>query len=159
MMSKIYSLAELKEILATEKEAGAKVVFTNGCFDLLHVGHTRYLAEAKTNGDLLVVGLNSDTSVQALKGEKRPLISEQERAELLANLEVVDYITIFAEKTASKVIAKLQPNVYVKGGDYKIEELPEARVVNEYGGQIKLVSEIKGASTTKIVNKILKTYG
>ncbi|MGM0502621.1 MAG: D-glycero-beta-D-manno-heptose 1-phosphate adenylyltransferase [Bacillota bacterium] len=158
MKNKVYSQEELKEILAEEKKTGRKIVFTNGCFDLLHIGHTRYLAQAKTKGDILVVGLNSDSSVKKLKGAKRPLIPQDERAEMLSNLEMVDYVTIFADETARDVIAALEPDIYVKGGDYSIEDLPEAEIVQSYGGQIELVSEIKGASTTNIVNKILDTY-
>ena len=158
MSNKVYAREKLADILAAEKKAGNQIVFTNGCFDLLHIGHTRYLAQAKAKGDRLVVGLNSDSSVKKLKGDKRPLIPQDERAEMLSNLEMVDYVTIFADKTAKNVIAELQPDIYVKGGDYSIDNLPEAEVVQQYGGKIELVSEIKGASTTNIVNKILKTY-
>jgi len=155
---KIYSREELKDILAEQKAEGKNIVFTNGCFDILHVGHTRYLAEAKNRGDLLVVALNSDSSVRLLKGEKRPIIPEMERAEMLANLEVVDYITIFSERTANQTISILKPDIYIKGGDYQIEELPEAEVVARYGGKIELVSEIEGASTTNIITEISKRY-
>ena len=158
MSSKIYPIEDLAEILKKEKAAGKKVVFTNGCFDLLHIGHTRYLAQAKAKGDLLVVGLNSDSSVKMLKGAKRPLIPQDERAEMLSNLEMVDYVTIFTDQTANNVIAALKPDIYVKGGDYSVDDLPEAEIVQNYGGKIELVSEIRGASTTSIVNKILETY-
>ena len=158
MDNKVYEIEKLAEILAEEKTAGNQIVFTNGCFDLLHIGHTRYLAQAKAKGDILVVGLNSDSSVKKLKGDKRPLIPQDERAEMLSNLEMVDYVTIFADETAKNVIAELEPDIYVKGGDYSINNLPEAEVVQQYGGAIELVSEIKGASTTNIVNKILETY-
>ncbi|GAB6100021.1 hypothetical protein JCM16358_19000 [Halanaerocella petrolearia] len=154
----MYPLAKLQKIVASKQEEGNQIVFTNGCFDLLHVGHTRYLKEARNYGDLLIVGLNSDASVKALKGQKRPLIPDEERAEMLANLEMVDYITIFPEQTANNVIATLKPDIYAKGGDYQIEELPEAEVVSSYGGQIELVPEVKGASTTEIINKILERY-
>ena len=159
MNNKIYAREKLSEVLAAEKNKGNQIVFTNGCFDLLHIGHTRYLAQARAKGDKLVVGLNSDSSVKKLKGDKRPLIPQDERAEMISNLEMVDYVTIFSAKTARDLIAQLKPDIYVKGGDYKIEELPEAQVVQEYGGKIELVSEIKGASTTNIVEKILKIYG
>ncbi|MBM7557741.1 D-glycero-beta-D-manno-heptose 1-phosphate adenylyltransferase [Halanaerobacter jeridensis] len=158
MDNKVYKIEKLAEILAEEKAAGNQIVFTNGCFDLLHIGHTRYLAQAKAKGDILVVGLNSDSSVKKLKGDKRPLIPQDERAEMLSNLEMVDYVTIFADETAKNVIAELEPDIYVKGGDYSINNLPEAEVVQQSGGEIELVSEIKGASTTNIVNKILETY-
>ena len=146
---KLYQKEALKEKLSVKQQAGEKVVFTNGCFDILHVGHLRYLAEARAKGDLLVVGLNSDSSVRKLKGEKRPIVPESERAEMLANLEVVDYVVIFNETTAKSLIATLKPDTYVKGGDYKIEQLPEAEVVKE----------TKGASTTNLVKKIIKIYG
>mgnify|MGYP006306773237 FL=1 len=158
MDNKVYEIEDLADISAEEKAAGNQIVFTNGCFDLLHIGHTRYLAQAKAKGDILVVGLNSDSSVKKLKGDKRPLIPQDERAEMLSNLEMVDYVTIFADETAKNVIAELEPDIYVKGGDYSINNLPEAEVVQQYGGAIELVSEIKGASTTNIVNKILETY-
>ncbi|PRX32563.1 rfaE bifunctional protein nucleotidyltransferase chain/domain [Orenia metallireducens] len=155
---KIYPRDELKNILEEKRVEGKNIVFTNGCFDILHVGHTRYLAEAKARGNLLVVALNSDSSVRLLKGEKRPIIPEMERAEMLANLAIVDYVTIFSEKTANQTISILKPDIYIKGGDYQIEELPEAKVVASYGGKIELVSEIKGASTTNIIEEILKRY-
>jgi len=155
---KIYPRDELKNILEEKRVEGKNIVFTNGCFDILHVGHTRYLAEAKARGDLLVVALNSDSSVRLLKGEKRPIIPEMERAEMLANLAIVDYVTIFSEKTANQTISILKPDIYIKGVDYQIEELPEAKVVASYGGKIELVSEIKGASTTNIIEEILKRY-
>jgi len=157
MRNKIYQRENLAQLLE-EKISDQQVVFTNGCFDLLHIGHTRYLEQAKSKGDLLVVGLNSDSSVKSLKGDKRPLIPQDERAEMLSNLEMVDYVTIFSDQTAKNVISDLKPDIYVKGGDYSIDDLPEAEIVQQYGGQIELVSEIKGASTTNIVNKILQTY-
>ncbi|WP_035571210.1 D-glycero-beta-D-manno-heptose 1-phosphate adenylyltransferase [Halonatronum saccharophilum] len=154
----IYKIDCLKSILDKKRAEGAKIVFTNGCFDLLHVGHIRYLKESKAKGDILVVGLNSDSSVKDLKGEKRPLLPEEERAELLLSLEMVDYVTIFSERTAKAVIKTLKPDIYVKGGDYKVDDLPESEVVKDYGGKIELLLEVKGASTTNIIEKILKTY-
>jgi D-beta-D-heptose 7-phosphate kinase/D-beta-D-heptose 1-phosphate adenosyltransferase len=156
MTSNLYSLTNLKEELAGRKEE--KVVFTNGCFDLLHVGHVRYLKAAKSFGDLLVVGLNSDSSVKKLKGSKRPLIPENQRAEVIGSLAAVDYVTIFSDETAGPTISALKPEVYVKGGDYEIAELPEAKVVKSYGGEIKLVTEIKGASSTNIIERIKRRY-
>jgi len=156
MLKKVVELRELKEIL--QSKVDKEIVFTNGCFDILHVGHVRYLQAAKVKGDLLVVGLNSDSSVKELKGEKRPIVPEKERAEMLAALEVIDYVVIFDELTAKGVIGKLQPDIYVKGGDYQVEELPEAEVVYKYGGKIELVKEVKGASTTNIVKEISKRY-
>jgi rfaE bifunctional protein nucleotidyltransferase chain/domain len=132
-----------------------KIIFTNGCFDILHAGHVRYLEAAKSLGDCLVVGLNSDTSVRALKGETRPINPEQDRALVLSALRAVDYVVIFGEETAENVIAKLRPDVYVKGGDYSVETLPEAKVVLGYGGKIEFVPFLAGRSSTNIINKMI----
>ena len=158
MREKIYSIAQLKQILQRERKTGKKIVFTNGCFDILHVGHVRYLTAAKKRGDILVIGLNSDSSVKELKGDKRPLIDEKARAELLSSLEVVDYISIFNESTANKIIADLQPDIYVKGGDYQIGKLPEVSTVASYGGEVQLIPVVTGASTTNIIKEILQRY-
>lgn len=155
MKNKIFALDELKGIIRRKQEEGLKIVFTNGCFDLLHVGHARYLKEAKDKGDILVVGVNSDISVKKLKGNQRPIISQEERAELLSYLEMVDYIVIFDESTAEKLVSVLQPDIYVKGGDYTLEEIPEARLVKENGGKVELVSLVEGISTTEIISRIL----
>lgn len=159
MREKIYPIAQLKQILQRERKTGKKIVFTNGCFDILHVGHVRYLTAAKKRGDILVIGLNSDRSVKGLKGDKRPLIEETARAEVLSSLEVVDYISIFNESTANKIIADLQPDIYVKGGDYQIGNLPEVSTVASYGGEVQLIPVVTGASTTNIVQEILRRYG
>lgn len=132
-------------------------VFTNGCFDLLHVGHLRYLQAARALGDRLVVGLNSDASVRLLKGPTRPIVSEAERAELLAGLRCVDYVTVFDEPTADTLLALLKPQVYAKGGDYLPETLPEAPTVAAYGGAIRLLPFIAGRSTSAIVERIRAT--
>ena len=116
------------------------MVLTNGCFDLLHVGHIRCLKEAKSLGDLLIVGVNSDDSVRRLKGEGRPLMSQEERAEILAALEAVDYVVIFEEDTAEKLVSALQPDLYFKGGTYTLENLPEAQAVTRYGGEVRILS-------------------
>lgn len=159
MREKIYPIAKLKQILQRERKTGKKIVFTNGCFDILHVGHIRYLTAAKKRGDILVIGLNSDRSVKGLKGDKRPLIDETARAEVLSSLEVVDYISIFNESTANKIIADLQPDIYVKGGDYQIGKLPEVSTVASYGGEVQLIPVVTGASTTNIIQEILRRYG
>ncbi|MBM7623009.1 D-glycero-beta-D-manno-heptose 1-phosphate adenylyltransferase [Sporohalobacter salinus] len=156
MLEKVTGLSDLKEILHDKEDE--EIVFTNGCFDILHVGHVRYLQEAKAKGDLLVVGINSDESVRQLKGKKRPIVPEMERAEMLAALEMIDYVIIFTELTAKNIISELKPDIYVKGGDYKVNELPEAEVVAEYEGRIELVKEVRGASTTNIVAEISKRY-
>ncbi|MCG8515993.1 MAG: D-glycero-beta-D-manno-heptose 1-phosphate adenylyltransferase [Halanaerobiales bacterium] len=159
MREKIYPIAQLKQILQRERKTGKKIVFTNGCFDILHVGHVHYLTAAKKRGDILVIGLNSDRSVKGLKGDKRPLIDETARAEVLSSLEVVDYISIFNESTANQIIADLQPDIYVKGGDYQIGNLPEVSTVASYGGEVQLIPVVTGASTTNIIKEILRRYG
>ena len=155
---KIRSLDELKKISTRLKKEGKKVVFTNGCFDLLHIGHIKYLQKAKEFGDVLVVGVNSDNSVKKVKGPKRPLLPQEERAKILAALEYVDYVTIFSALTPEKVIEALKPNVHVKGGDYQPEDLPEARMVESYGGKVMVVNEIEHRSTTELINLILNRF-
>ena len=156
MKNKIKEIEELKNIIKEYKEKNKKVVFTNGCFDLLHIGHIRYLYKAKEFGSILIVALNSDKSVKNLKGDNRPIINEKERAELLSALEMIDYITIFDDFTCKNILKSLKPDIYVKGGDYTRQTLPEWPVVAEYGGEVKLVEEIKGQSTTSLINKIAK---
>lgn len=154
-MGAIRSVDELKKIIAGLKVDNKRIVFTNGCFDLLHVGHARYLAEAKKFGDVLIVGLNSDASVKTNKGDKRPVINEQERAEMLAALKPVDYVVLFDDKTPENLISQLMPDIHVKGGDWKVEDLPEAKIVHGYGGEVKIVKH-HGGSTTNIIETILK---
>ena len=133
---------------------GKKIVFTNGCFDILHVGHVRYLTTAKSFGDVLIVGLNTDESVKRLKGESRPVNNQFDRAEVLSGLKAVDYVIFFGENTAENLIAELQPNVYVKGGDYTLDTLPEAEIVQSYGGRVEIVNLVEGKSTTNIIKKL-----
>ena len=142
------------EMLETAKKDGKKVVFTNGCFDILHRGHVTYLNEAKRQGDILVVGVNSDASVKKLKGESRPINSEYDRAFVLDGLKAVDYTVIFGEDTPEDLIACLKPSVHVKGGDYKKEDLPETKIVESYGGKVVILNFVEGKSTTNIINKI-----
>lgn len=153
-LDKIKELNELELILKEHKSHGKKIVFTNGCFDLIHLGHIKYLKEAKKFGDILVIGLNSDNSVKKLKGEKRPLFSQDIRAEVLAALEMVDYVVIFEEDTPSEIMNRLRPDIQVKGGDYTPSEIPESKVLKGYGGQLKIVSFIPGFSTSEIIKKI-----
>jgi len=153
---KVISLNKLKQISKRLKKEGKKVVFTNGCFDLLHIGHIKYLQKAKQLGDVLVIGVNSDSSVKEIKGNKRPLVPQEERVQILAALECVDYVTIFSEFIPNKIIEALKPDVYVKGGDYQPEELPEAKIVEPYGGKVVIVDEVKGKSTTAFINLIVK---
>ena len=133
-----------------------KIVFTNGCFDIIHAGHVRYLAAAKNFGDALIVGLNTDESVRRLKGAHRPINSQEDRAEVLLALKAVDHVIFFGEQTAENLIAEVKPDVYVKGGDYSLETLPEAKIVQGYGGRVELVNLVAGRSTTNVVKKILE---
>lgn len=143
-----------KQLVENLKAQNKKVVFTNGCFDILHVGHLRYLNEAKKQGDILIIGVNSDSSVKRLKGETRPINNQFDRAELLCGLKSVDYAVIFEEDTPEELIATLKPSIHVKGGDYKKEDLPETKIVESYGGEVRILSFVEGKSTTNIVNKI-----
>lgn len=136
------------------KKQNKRVVFTNGCFDILHVGHLTYLNEAKRQGDILVVGVNSDSSVKRLKGESRPINSEMDRAELLCGLKAVDYAVLFEEDTPCELLEELKPSIHVKGGDYKKEDLPETEIVERNGGEVRILGFVEGKSTTNIVNKI-----
>jgi len=157
--TKIKNLDVLAGIIEAEKARGRRIVFTNGCFDLLHVGHVKYLQKAKSFGDVLVLGLNSDASVRRLKGEKRPLIGEAERAHILAALDCIDYVVIFDEDTPLRLIETLKPAVLVKGGDYTPEGVVGKDLVESYGGRIELVTFVDGRSTTNIIDKILRAYG
>lgn len=151
-------LIDRKLIAETCKEirqGGKKIVFTNGCFDILHVGHVRYLTTAKSFGDILIVGLNTDESVKMLKGENRPINNEKDRAEVLLGLKAVDYVVLFGERTAENLVSEIRPDVYVKGADYTVDKIPEAKIVQSYGGQIELVKFVDGHSTTNIVNQIV----
>ena len=132
------------------------IVATNGCFDILHVGHIRSLQKAKTLGDILVVGINSDSSVKKLKGKDRPINNEQARAEILAALSCVDIVSIFNEHTAEKFLETVKPNIYVKGGEYDLDNLPEAKIVQKYGGKTITIPMIPEFSTTQLVDKIKK---
>ena len=137
-------------------QAGRKIVFTNGCFDILHAGHVRYLEQARTCGDYLILGLNTDQSVQQLKGPQRPLNNEIDRAEVVGALRSVDAVVLFGEKTAAELIAKVKPDVYVKGGDYTLDTLPEAKIVQSYGGRVEFIAMVDGRSTTNVIEKIKK---
>ena len=150
----VLNRVEASEVIAKLKEQGKKVVFTNGCFDILHVGHLRYMNEAKELGDILVVGVNSDDSVRRLKGPTRPINNENDRAEMLCGLKAVDYAVIFTEDTPNNLIGELKPNIHVKGGDYKKEDLPETKIVESYGGEVRILQLVDGKSTTNVVNKI-----
>lgn len=152
-MSGVATLKNIKGIINSLKEQGKKIVFTNGCFDLLHVGHVRYLKEAKSLGDILVVGVNSDSSVKVLKGPTRPIQNENDRAEILSELKSVDYAVIFDEETPLNLIKEVSPHILVKGGDWKIESIVGADHVLSHGGQVLSLQFVDGRSTTKIIEK------
>lgn len=151
---KLIDRTTISTIANNEKTAGKTLVFTNGCFDLLHVGHVRYLASARALGDCLIIGLNSDASVRNLKGPTRPINSQEDRAEVLAALAVVDYVVIFDEVTAEALIAAIKPDIYAKGGDYTIDTLPESKTVTAYGGKVVLLPEVPGRSSSTIIKKL-----
>jgi D-beta-D-heptose 7-phosphate kinase/D-beta-D-heptose 1-phosphate adenosyltransferase len=154
-MKKIFDRAELLIERERLRREGRRLVFTNGCFDLLHPGHVRYLAKARSLGDALAVALNSDASVRALKGEGRPVLNQDERAEVLAALEAVDYVTVFDEETPRELIAALLPDLLVKGGDWPIEEIVGREEVEAAGGQVLSLPFVEGSSTTEIIERIL----
>lgn len=145
---------EIPSRIAEAREAGARLVFTNGCFDLLHRGHVSYLEAARVLGDALVVGLNSDASVKKLKGPGRPVVPEVDRAAVLRALRAVDEVIVFAEDTPERLIRELRPDVYVKGGDYRIEDLPEAEVAEEIGAEVRILPFEAGYSTTALIERI-----
>lgn len=147
----ILDRAQLVEAIRAERKKGAKIVLANGCFDFFHVGHIRYLAGAKEVGDVLVVGINSDKQVRQLKGEKRPLMPERERAEIISALSFVDYVTIFDEPTVTELIRAIQPDFHAKGTDYTPETVPEREIVKEYGGQTVIVGDPKNHSSTDLI--------
>ncbi|QTA89587.1 D-glycero-beta-D-manno-heptose 1-phosphate adenylyltransferase [Desulfonema magnum] len=157
-MSKILELEALVQELHVLQHNGTRVVFTNGCFDILHVGHVRYLTAARAKGDLLVVGLNSDESVKLIKGKKRPIVSQEQRAEVLISLECVDYVTIFDEADPLNLIQTIKPDVLVKGADWAEKDIIGADFVKANGGKVKRISVVPDASTTDIIQKIIQKY-
>lgn len=163
-MGRIIVRDELPLLAEEVRRAGQRIVFTNGHFDLLHVGHLRYLRAARALGDLLVVGLNDDAATRRLKGPRRPIVPEAERAELLAALAPVDWVVPFGEDTATALIADLRPAIYVKGGDYAAtpgavgKPLPEAETVRAYGGEIRVIPLVAGRSTSDTVARVVARY-
>jgi len=153
-MGRILSQSELAAVAVEEKKQGRKVVSTNGCFDILHVGHARILKQARELGDCLFVGVNSDASVKRLKGPDRPINSEADRAELLASLGAVDYVYIFPEDTPVEFLTEVKPNIHVKGADYTTGQLAETPVVESFGGKVQLLALVPMKSTTALVEKI-----
>ncbi len=155
-IQRIYELHDLIPVVEAQKKRGRAVVFTNGCFDLLHVGHVRYLAQARREGDLLVVGLNSDRSVRSLKGPDRPVQRQEDRAEILASLRDVDYVVIFDEPTPIDLITALRPDVLVKGEDWKQEDIVGAKEVMSWGGRVVRATFTPGASTSSLIERVKK---
>ena len=142
--------------VAIARKGGARVVFANGCFDLLHVGHVRYLEAAKGLGDLLVVGINSDEQVRRLKGEGRPFVPERERAEVIASLRAVDYVTVFHEPTVTELLLALRPDIHAKGTDYTEESVPERDVIRSFGGRVQIVGDPKDHSSTEMLKNVTR---
>ena len=159
MRPKILKLSKLVKVLESLREAGKRIVFTNGCFDILHVGHVRYLAAARSKGDVLVLGLNSDVSVKFIKPENRPIVSQDQRAEVLAGLACVDYITIFDEPDPLALIQTIKPDVLIKGADWKETDIIGSDVVKSYGGKVIRIEVVPGISTSRIIQRILRLYG
>lgn len=155
-ISKLKNIRKISAITRRLKKEGKKLVFTNGCFDILHVGHVRYLTQAKALGDILVLGLNRDRSVKSLKGSGRPVTTESERAEVLSALEAVDYIVLFGEKTPERLIRSVRPNFLVKGGDWKKKDIVGSSFVESYGGKVMSLPFADGYSTTHLIEKIKK---
>lgn len=156
-MGKVLNLVNLKEIVKDLKLDHKKIIFTNGCFDILHVAHIRILNKAKSFGDFLIVGVNTDESVKRFKGNNRPINNQEDRVEILSNLCAVDYVVLFNEDDPCKLINELKPHVHVKGGDYNPNDysnMPEAEVVHNYGGVVRIFPTIEGNSTTRIIKKL-----
>lgn len=148
----------MQEIIHNLKRSGKRIVFTNGCFDILHVGHVRYLEQARSLGDVLVVGINSDRSVRGLKGRRRPILPVEERGEILSGLGCTDYITVFDEPTPFELVSLLQPDILVKGGDWTPEQVVGREVVEGSGGRVVILPFVEGSSTTNIIDVILEKY-
>lgn len=154
--AKIKNLQNLSKIIKALKQKKGIVVFTNGCFDLLHYGHIKYLEEAKRKGTILVVAINSDESVKKIKGKKRPIVPEKERAGVVAALESVDYVTIFNQTTPLTVIKKIKPDILIKGTDWKIADIVGAAEIKKYGGKVIRIKYVRGLSTTQLIQRIVK---
>jgi rfaE bifunctional protein nucleotidyltransferase chain/domain len=159
MSSKIIPRPQIAVLMKDLKKKRRKIVFTNGCFDLLHVGHVRYLKEARALGDCLIIGLNSDRSMRQIKDPARPLISEDQRAEVLAAMECVDYVVLFDEADPFKLIEEIKPDVLVKGADWTMDKIIGADLVSSYGGKVHRIDLVPSISTSEIINRIISRYG
>lgn len=155
-MGQVVNIDKLLNIVSELKKQNRTIVTTNGCFDIIHAGHVRYLRQAKELGDILIVCLNSDGSVQRLKGPTRPLNNQDDRAEVMSALCAVDYVVIFEEDTPISVLEQIKPDIHVKGGDYNEDTLPETQVIKEGGGKIQFIPFVEGRSTTNVINKIMQ---
>jgi rfaE bifunctional protein nucleotidyltransferase chain/domain len=158
MKNKIISRSQINNVIGDLKKKRQKIVFTNGCFDLLHVGHVRYLQEAASLGDCLIVGLNNDRSVRKIKGPKRPLIAEDQRAEVLAALTCVGYVVLFDEADPFKLIESIRPDILVKGADWSLDKIIGADLVHSYGGKVCRVDVVPQISTSEIIQRIISRY-
>ena len=158
MQSKILKLKDLILTLKKLRESGKRIVFTNGCFDILHVGHVRYLSDARKKGDILVLGLNSDASVKSIKSDSRPVVSQDQRAEVLAGLACVDYITVFDEPDPLALIRAIKPDVLVKGADWEEKKIIGSDLVKSYGGEVVRITMVPDISTSVIIQRILELY-
>lgn len=156
--NKIQDLSKLKKVISYLKARRKKIVFTNGCFDLLHWGHVRYLQDARKEGDILVVGVNSDSSVKRIKGKMRPVVNEKDRLRIVASLESVDYAVLFKEDTPLKIIKLIKPDVLVKGADWNKNNIVGRDIVSSYGGSVSTIKFIKGHSSSDLINKIAKRF-
>jgi len=158
MLSKIVELKDLVQIVNTLRVSGQRIVFTNGCFDIMHVGHIRYLTEAKSEGDVLIVGLNSDRSVKTIKPKNRPIVNQDQRAEVLAGLACVDYVTVFDESDPLELIKALRPDVLVKGADWEEKDIVGAEFIKAHKGKVVRVALVPDISTSQIIQRICKRY-
>jgi rfaE bifunctional protein nucleotidyltransferase chain/domain len=158
LRDKIKDLKELKKAIDFHKEKDKKIVFTNGCYDLIHIGHLRCFREGKRLGDILIVALNSDRSVRSIKGPPRPIIPQEERAEIVSSLESVDYVTIFDQDDPLDIIASVKPDILVKGGDWNLNTIVGREIVESYGGKVFALPLVKGVSTTQIIKNIASQY-
>ena len=158
MRDKIKDLQELKKAIEFHRKKDEKIVFTNGCYDLIHIGHVRCFREGKRLGDILIVALNSDRSVRSIKDPPRPIISQEERAEIISSLESVDYVTIFDQDDPRDIIASVKPDILVKGGDWNLNTIVGREIVESYGGKVFALPLVKGVSTTQIIKTIASQY-
>ncbi|MFC1594779.1 D-glycero-beta-D-manno-heptose 1-phosphate adenylyltransferase [Candidatus Omnitrophota bacterium] len=157
--NKLKSLKQLKVIVSRLKQKRKKVVFTNGCFDILHLGHVTYLQAARKKGDVLVIGLNSDRSVKKIKGKKRPLLPQSDRIGIISALQCVDYVVLFNDETPLRLIEALKPDILIKGADWKAQQIVGSEIVRSQGGTVQTIPIVKGRSTTDIIKIILRKYG